>query len=201
MNNRIKEIQASLSMTQKEFAEALGIAPGALSNIYIGRTNATGNHVKAIHRAFPQINVNWLMFGEGEMYVTANDTYPTPGQSGDDKNPDNGQSNLGISGDNSTTQQDIFGTNATSAPGTPAVARGDYKGSLFDQPASTTDDLLPFQGVRTSAPVRREGRNSQPQVLVPSQELPKIFDIKRRQVKEIRVFFDDGTYETFVPGK
>lgn len=187
MNDRIKEIQASLNMSQKDFAEAIGIAPGALSNIYSNRTNATNNHVKGIHNAFPQINVNWLMFGEGEMYVsqteeTSSSTTPqAPG---------------------APTQAPESSNNGASvhAPG--------YEGTLFDQPAMPADDLIPFQGVRTTPPARRgvkaesnpnvQAANSTAQI---ANAIAKNFDIPRRQVKEIRVFFDDGTYETFVPGK
>ena len=74
MNDRIKQIQLALNMSQKDFAEAIGIAPGALSNIYSNRTNATSNHVNGIHKAFPQININWLMFGEGDMYVASKES-------------------------------------------------------------------------------------------------------------------------------
>lgn len=187
MNDRIKEIQASLNMSQKDFAEAIGITPGALSNIYSNRTNATSNHVKGIHSAFPQINVNWLMFGEGEMYVSQSDetTSSTTPQA------------PGI-----PSQVPETGNNGASmhAPG--------YEGTLFDQPTMPADDLIQFQGVRTTPPARRgikgesnpslHSANASTQI---ASAIAKNFDMPRRQVKEIRVFFDDGTYETFVPGK
>lgn len=67
MKERIRLIQEQLGLSQIEFANKLGISPASLSSIYTGRTNPTNNHVMAIHKAFPQINVNWLMFGEGDM--------------------------------------------------------------------------------------------------------------------------------------
>lgn len=52
------------------------MSPASLSSIFNGRTNPTNNHVQAIHRAFPVVNVSWLMFGEGDMFV------PPAGQDG-----------------------------------------------------------------------------------------------------------------------
>lgn len=56
-------------MSQQDFARAMGITSGALSNIYSERSRPTANHVSGIHLAFPEVSVNWLMFGEGEMFV------------------------------------------------------------------------------------------------------------------------------------
>ena len=52
------------------------------------------------------------------------------------------------------------------------VLRGGYQTSFFE-----------------NRDLRESGKNS------------KNFDIRPRQVKEIRVFYDDGTYESFVPQK
>ena len=72
MKDRILEIMKRNNMTQQEFAAALEISPATLSNIFNGKTNPTNNHVMAIHKRFPQINVNWLMFGEGNMFTIEN---------------------------------------------------------------------------------------------------------------------------------
>ena len=52
---------------------SIGAFSASLSNIFNGKTNPTNNHVSAIHRRFPDININWLMFGEGDMYTTVSD--------------------------------------------------------------------------------------------------------------------------------
>lgn len=61
----------SEQMTQREFAQALGISPSSLSSIFNGHTSPTNNTVQAIHRHFPEISITWLMFGEGEMLVNS----------------------------------------------------------------------------------------------------------------------------------
>lgn len=73
MKERIYQIMQSEKMTQREFAQALGISPSSLSSIFNGHTSPTNYTVQAIHRQFPNISIAWLMFGEGEMMSTAVD--------------------------------------------------------------------------------------------------------------------------------
>lgn len=152
-------------MSQQDFAKAIGVAPGSLSSVYSERTQPTNNYVQGIHKAFPDININWLMFGEGEMYV--------------DK-----------SGDVSSSP--IEGVAASSDGG---------RASLFDQPDLVQTDILPFAAPRVSGGSKLEHAGA-PQ---PPQYAPvvtaKDFDKISREVKEIRVFFSDGTYESFLPSK
>lgn len=69
MKDRLKQLQETYKMSQQDFARAMGITSGALSNIYSERSRPTANHVSGVHLAFPEVSVNWLMFGEGEMFV------------------------------------------------------------------------------------------------------------------------------------
>ncbi len=55
-------------MNQKEFAQMTGIATSTLSNIFNGRTLATLNHVQALHETFPELSLEWMLTGKGEMY-------------------------------------------------------------------------------------------------------------------------------------
>ena len=74
MKDRIHQIQDREGMSQKDFAAAIGISQASLSSIYNGRTLPTSRHVEAIHKRFPEIDTNWLMFGEGEMLASASST-------------------------------------------------------------------------------------------------------------------------------
>ncbi len=71
MKERIYQIMQSENMTQREFAQVLGISASSLSSIFNGHTSPTNYTVQAIHRQFPDINITWLMFGEGEMLNSA----------------------------------------------------------------------------------------------------------------------------------
>ncbi len=185
MNERIKQIQLALNMSQKDFAEAIGIAPGALSNIYSGRTNATGNHVQGIHKAFPNINVNWLMFGEGEMYVGGGETKP---ENHDENTTSDSLSDYGDSGV-LPFATDLFAPRQA-APATPSAAPKAAPSGRPDHAASMPHTRIP-------AP---HSYSPNTPVSAPQTEAKKN-DTIRPKIKEIRVFYDDGTYETFVPSK
>ena len=68
-------------MTQQMFAQFLGMAPATLCSILNERTKPTLNTVEAIRNKFPNINIDWLMFGNGTMFVDdakENDASSTP---------------------------------------------------------------------------------------------------------------------------
>ena len=162
VERRIREIMNSEGLTQQDFAQRLGISPGSLSNIFNGRTRATNNHTMAIHRAFPNLNIEWLLFGEGSMYAK---------QSADQKeNPNASVDRPSSVGD----KQSLDGLRGIAADG-PL--------SLFD-----VEDA-------TSSPIAQTVNNKQ---YLSTDEYIKKIDIKQRSIKEIRVFYDDGTYESFV---
>ena len=148
--DRIQMVMKAQGMTQQEFSSALGISPASLSNIYTGRTSPTHNHVRAIHKRFPEINVLWLMFGEGEMYAS------------EEASNSQAESSQADNADKTPEKEE-------------PVAPIGMQGLLFDQLSTPT----PAQ--------------------VPTKEVIKIIDKMppARRITEIRIFFDDGTFETF----
>lgn len=178
MKERIRSVMEYAGMTQQEFALRLGISPATLSSIFTGRTNPSQKQVLAIHEAFPEINISWLMFGEGEMIVAK-------------RVAENAEA---VSATNV-----VQGAEAATVTGGESAAR--YQGmpatSLFD--ADTSSE--PVDGAvrpRGSYAARREPNSARHN----SASIPNMainFDKRERKIKEIRVFFDDGTYEAFVP--
>ncbi len=67
MKERIRQVMIREGMSQKEFSAAIGISQSSLSSILNGRTQTTSRLVEAIHKRFPDISTNWMMFGEGDM--------------------------------------------------------------------------------------------------------------------------------------
>lgn len=139
MKDRIYQLMKTLGMTQKEFASKLCVAEGTLSSIFNGRTKPTSNLVNAVHTFFPEVNINWLMFGEGDMYVSAHDDAP--------------KSSSGETGQSS-----------------------------FSFPETPSEPMV-----------------SVPPILEEIRDTVKKLDKPKRKPIEIRVFFDDGTFEIFAP--
>lgn len=163
MKERILQIMKKENMTQQEFAKAIEVSPASLSNIFNGKTNPTSNHVCAIHRRFPNINVNWLMFGEGDMYTTVSDE---------------------------TKKSAVERINTTSSENGQLKKDGHESPSLFDSP-----DLQDYATWSHVEDLDKEDTGTiRPQLV---REVVKYVDKPQRKITEIRIFFDDGTFEVF----
>ncbi len=64
---RIREARKSLNLTLDKFGEKLGVGKGAISAIEIGTRNLTEQMAKSICREY-NVNYDWLMHGDGEMF-------------------------------------------------------------------------------------------------------------------------------------
>ena len=160
MKDRIRQIMESQHMTQQVFADFIGTTPATLSGIFNDRTRPTINIVEAIKRKIPDINTDWLMFGQGEMYRQAGMAAAAEAQ------PDM------VRPGTVTTNESMLDFGTPVAP-TPSKAVG-------TQPYSN--------GVRQT-----------PTGII--REEVKFVDKPKRHVTEIRVYYDDQTWESFVPSK
>lgn len=183
MHVRIKQVMDHYGLQQQAFAMKLGVSPATISSIYNGRTKPTNNHVQAIHREFPEINTNWLLFGEGDMILHSVD-----------------QSTMASSG--SIEQNVVSADKETSST---------FPTSGSEIPMFFSEDM-----VQAASPVPNvQPVHAAPQRAMPAQGAPQRpamgrasaayhtnanqFDKEPRRVKEIRVFYDDGTFEVFAP--
>ena len=172
MKDRIRQLMLDKAMSQKSFAAELCIAEATLSGIFNGRTRPTNQTVSAIHECFPEVNVMWLMFGEGDMYTSQAPSADTPDA------PQEGDAN------------DEEAPELSSSMNAPQA--------VFDAPALHQDRAAfgehAMPGSHPSAHI------SPVQVMQPQvQYIEKYIDKPQRKITEIRIFFDDGTYETFTP--
>lgn len=66
-NQRLKEVQKFLNFrTQQEFADALGIKQGSLSDIYRGKVGVSSAILLTLSKDY-SINIEWLKTGEGRI--------------------------------------------------------------------------------------------------------------------------------------
>ncbi len=156
--DRIKHLMEIEHMTQQEFADFLQQSPATLSSIFNGRTRPTMNVVDSIKMKIPDISLEWLLYGQGDMYIT----HPDPNS----EHPD--------------TKADVPKDN-----------------NLFLDFPNSDDPVHTNSG--GSAVVYQHGVRNTPSESI--REEIKIFDKEPRRVTEIRVYYDDQTYETFIPTK
>lgn len=64
---RVKEVRKSLKMTLEEFGNKVGVAKQTISRIENGINNLTDQMAKSICREY-NVNYDWLVSGEGEMF-------------------------------------------------------------------------------------------------------------------------------------
>lgn len=189
MKDRIKLIMDEQHLTQQSFSQLLGISPAQLCGIFKDRTKPTLNIVDAIHQKFPQISLTWLLYGIGPMYI--NNESPQDDNSG---------------GSSPSLQQ---GTNveglALNFGGDESEAAPTVVGDLSDGSASAgvvNNRRIPNSQVAQGSlfdPTPLRGVNATPKNV--ACENVKYIDKHQRKITEIRVFYDDQTWETFVPKK
>lgn len=67
MNERLKQLRKSLSLSQEAFGSKLGVTGPAVSKIESGDRSLTEQMALSIIREF-NVNEEWLRTGEGEMF-------------------------------------------------------------------------------------------------------------------------------------
>lgn len=77
MIDRINLLLKAKNITARQFAEEIGIQPSGISHILSGRNNPSLDFVLKVMKRWPEINISWLMFGKGEMYVSPSEILQT----------------------------------------------------------------------------------------------------------------------------
>ena len=72
MNQRFKEITTVLKSERRVYSDAdlariLGISRGEMSNVISGKRPVSKRIVNNMSTHFPEVNITWLLTGEGEM--------------------------------------------------------------------------------------------------------------------------------------
>lgn len=68
MNERIKKLRKALDLTQREFADALGVKRNTVGQWECGINSITEQIIVSICREF-RVNEEWLRTGTGEMFL------------------------------------------------------------------------------------------------------------------------------------
>ena len=68
---RIRSLMQAFAVQQSEFADQAGIIRQTLSSILTGRTRPGAETLQSVKTRWPQVDLNWLLTGLGEMFVSA----------------------------------------------------------------------------------------------------------------------------------
>mgnify|MGYP001547636210 CR=1 FL=1 len=70
MTDRIEQILKTKKLSATQFSEEIGIQRSSLSHILKGRNKPSLDFMLKIKNRYPEINLNWLLLGEGSMIDT-----------------------------------------------------------------------------------------------------------------------------------
>lgn len=71
MNTRLKQFIAAENITQAQFADKINVVRASVSHILAGRNKPSYEFISGLMRHYPNLNMEWLMFGKGKMYKNA----------------------------------------------------------------------------------------------------------------------------------
>ena len=68
MKERLLKFLNAIHLSSSRFAEEIGIQPSGVSHILSGRNNPGYDFIVKILKKYPDLNPDWLILGEGEMF-------------------------------------------------------------------------------------------------------------------------------------
>ena len=177
MKDRIRQLMEDQHLTQQNFAQQIGISTATLSSIFNDRTKPSLLIVDAIHKKFPQVRLEWLLDGVLPMYIN------------------------NVDGQEVATPSGIHGMSVEDSHGVASGAQGeaslDFGMDVHAATSSTSPSLSASPTLFDDA--QMQGVNRTPKKM--AQAAVKFVDKPQRKITEIRIFYDDQTWETFVPKK
>lgn len=176
--SRLKMFLSQNGITNSQFADSCGIPRPTLSQLLNGRNKKVSDEIFAkIHEAYPSLNIMWLMFGDGSMFV------PNANNASFSKSPqvaENSKLDAGLD-----FVQEPAGASQTS------ISFDDTINDFDSEPVAKT--IMPQQPSLSAALehiARTAGRNS---TVNASKET------HGRRIVNIMVFYDDNSFESFTP--
>jgi len=199
---RLKGFIDSRGLSHSQFADECGIPRPSLSQILSGRNKKVSDVIVGqIHKAFPTLSILWLLFGEGEMLTALDgaDSVDSGSGASDDSSPAEGRD----LSDEISSQSKIDGELALFFDDEDAEAS---KNTALNEKNSDKEPDANFQAnlralkLRLNAFKRLENELVDYKNKVEGLQLQiENLRLNPRKVSHITVYYDDSTFETFMP--
>lgn len=186
--DRLCKFIAFSGLTNSQFADKTGIPRPSLSQMLHGRNKSMNNQVlEKLNDTFPELNVLWLLFGQGDMLTVSNIEFSER------------QKQLN---ENLQTQQniDLDEFDDTSSPTLPFTANeqsGAYQASAINTPQNTD----PTSNKSTYIASDSAAQNDPSDVANIINRTIASKDICSKKIASIIVLYSDNSFETFMPSK
>lgn len=172
--NRLNTFMDTHGIGSTQFADTCGIPRPTLSQILSGRNKKISDAViSKIHKAYPRLSVLWLLFGEGQMELTANIALS--------------DAQTGVKNTVAAAPANVFRPSET-------VTRdedNESDGGLFG-PAGMREPLIFDDGESMrEVSAAAEQSDEEPMVTIPADG--------SKSIVNIMVFYSDNSFQSFVP--
>lgn len=67
VNTQIQAFAKAIKLKQSDISNEIGVARQTLSNIMKGRHKPSADFLQKLAKAFPTLNIRWILLGEGDM--------------------------------------------------------------------------------------------------------------------------------------
>jgi len=210
MVDRINLLLKAKNITARQFAEEIGIQPSGISHILSGRNNPSLDFVLKVMKRWPEINISWLMFGKGEMYVSPSEILQTTVQP---------QAINQETAESQPVEYDLFSQPSLTAE--EQASQNNNNSVLKEkmqqpgkQDISSNDMNKPLPHIPTDNPAEKQSVVTQK--VVKNNELPKADEIStkdpdkvdvpvqvnvmtKKRIQKIVVLYDDHSFAEYFP--
>ena len=217
---RLKLFMDALGLSSSQLADRCGIPRPSLSAILAGRNKKISDTlIGQIHSEFPQLSVLWLMFGEGDMFlspVSSQSVSATPFNSEDSPMEDAYLNASGESAPSSASASDFSPFDFHDGLGDQFIPRASSLGFPSGDKNSSSENLnFPSNGTADSSQSNlrglKKGENEAQDRMNKGFEgdlrtvalMRQIENMRAnpRKVTQITIYYDDSTFETFYPSR
>ena len=208
MVDRINLLLKAKNKSSRQFAEEIGIQPSGMSHILSGRNNPSLDFVMKVVKRWPEININWLMFGKGERYVSSNGTQSVP----DATKKEQAVSGVAAHGEK---QFDLFSQPGDYSSNGDAVVSESTLVNGKDEDARVAQNVdnsfpreelsfnsMPSQDVNNKATIPPQGATTQPIENSMNEAAKKSDSVQpslNKKIVKLIVLFDDHTFSEYYP--
>lgn len=175
MEDRLLKLLDTEQLSSSRFADVIGVQRSSVSHILTGRNKPSFDFLQKTLKAFPMLNADWLILGEGEMYEGEHG--PGGGNLFDLPTPSSLQKEevSGQAGEEKHIQDDT-----SSAPGV----------NISDQFGEVSEKSAPGGDVSPS----RVGLPGVPEKTADVAGQPAL---SSRRVTRVILFYDDNSFEAY----
>lgn len=205
---RLKGFIDSQGLSHSQFSDRCGIPRPSLSQIISGRNKKVSDVIIAqIHKAFPQLSILWLLFGEGPMLLSSENSHMDARSDENIETSDQADESLNLNlkdSDSLDFDSSIFDESSTFGDhnfSDSNVNSGSDKGKFADN----YSDSEKFSNVNGLSSVSKALQLTKKQLVNAENRVAElqlqIENLRKnpRKVTQITVYYDDSTFETFVP--